>query len=148
MIDHQILRIVGKFLIPFILLFALYVQFHGEYGPGGGFQAGAALAARDLLPRIAEGNVAGNRGLSTRGATMLAVGGVLVYALVGLLSLLLGGSAFLDYSGLAHLPWPMPHGAATRAIGTLTVEVGVTMTVMGVMIALDDDLVAGAGKGA
>ena len=42
---HLIPRVVGRLLIPFILLFGLYVQFHGEYGPGGGFQAGAIIAA-------------------------------------------------------------------------------------------------------
>ena len=40
-----VLRVVAKILIPFILLFALYVQFHGDYGPGGGFQAGVIIAA-------------------------------------------------------------------------------------------------------
>ncbi|MBT4987281.1 MAG: cation:proton antiporter, partial [Proteobacteria bacterium] len=37
--DNPVLRIVAKIIIPMILLFALYVQFHGDYGPGGGFQA-------------------------------------------------------------------------------------------------------------
>lgn len=40
-----ILRVVGKLLLPFVLLFALYVQFHGDFGPGGGFQAGVIAAA-------------------------------------------------------------------------------------------------------
>jgi multicomponent Na+:H+ antiporter subunit B len=143
--DSPILRFAARVQAPLLQLYALFVLAHGHYSPGGGFQAGAAFAASYLLPRIAEGVGPGSRGLSTRSATLLAVGGVLVYGLTGLLSLLLGGSAFLDYSGLANLPWPMPHGAAVRAIGTLTVEVGVTMTVMGVMITLYDDLVAGAG---
>ena len=43
--NDLVLRVVGKMLIPFILLFALYVQFHGDFGPGGGFQAGVILAA-------------------------------------------------------------------------------------------------------
>ena len=37
---HVILRVVSKMLIPLIALYAFYVQFHGDYGPGGGFQAG------------------------------------------------------------------------------------------------------------
>ncbi len=37
---HLVLRVTTKLLMPFILLFALYVQFHGDFGPGGGFQAG------------------------------------------------------------------------------------------------------------
>ena len=46
---HSILRVVSKFMIPFILLFALYVQFHGDFGPGGGFQAGVIFAAAFIL---------------------------------------------------------------------------------------------------
>ena len=40
-----ILRVVSKILIPYILLFAFYVQWHGDFGPGGGFQAGVIFAA-------------------------------------------------------------------------------------------------------
>ena len=47
--EHPILRVVGRMLVPFILLFGLYVQFHGDYGPGGGFQAGALIAAAFIL---------------------------------------------------------------------------------------------------
>ena len=32
--NDLVLRVVAKLLIPFILLFALYVQFHGDFGPG------------------------------------------------------------------------------------------------------------------
>jgi multicomponent Na+:H+ antiporter subunit B len=47
--DRVILRIGSKILTPFIMVFALYVQFHGDYGPGGGFQAGVILAAAFVL---------------------------------------------------------------------------------------------------
>ena len=47
--QHLILRVVAKILIPLIALFAFYVQFHGDYGPGGGFQAGVILAAAVIL---------------------------------------------------------------------------------------------------
>ena len=46
-----VLRVVAKLLIPFMLLFALYVQFHGDFGPGGGFQAGVIIAAAHHLLR-------------------------------------------------------------------------------------------------
>ena len=46
---HLVLRVVTKMLIPPILLFALYVQFHGDFGPGGGFQAGVIFAAGFIL---------------------------------------------------------------------------------------------------
>ena len=38
-----IFRVATKLIIPFILIFALYVHFHGDFGPGGGFQAGVML---------------------------------------------------------------------------------------------------------
>ena len=50
-----ILRVIAKILIPFILLFALYVQFHGDYGPGGGFQAGVLFAAGFILYALVNG---------------------------------------------------------------------------------------------
>ena len=43
-----ILRVGVKLLLPFVLLFALYVQFHGELGPGGGFQAGVIIAGLEV----------------------------------------------------------------------------------------------------
>jgi multicomponent Na+:H+ antiporter subunit B len=52
---YLIPRMVGRLLIPFIVLFGLYVQFHGEYGPGGGFQAGALIAAGMILYSLLEG---------------------------------------------------------------------------------------------
>ena len=50
-----ILRIGTKLILPFILLFALYVQFHGDYGPGGGFQAGVIAAGTVILLSITFG---------------------------------------------------------------------------------------------
>ncbi|MEO0786618.1 MAG: MnhB domain-containing protein, partial [Pseudomonadota bacterium] len=46
---HVILRVVAKTLIPFITIFAFYVHFHGEYSPGGGFQAGVIFAVGIIL---------------------------------------------------------------------------------------------------
>ena len=47
--EVRILRVVSKALFPFVLLFGLYVQFHGDFGPGGGFQAGVIFAAGFVL---------------------------------------------------------------------------------------------------
>ena len=45
MSHHLVVRVVAKLLLPFIILFALYVQMHGDFGPGGGFQAGVIFAS-------------------------------------------------------------------------------------------------------
>jgi multicomponent Na+:H+ antiporter subunit B len=37
MIKDPVLNAVTFLMVPFIILFALYIQFHGDYTPGGGF---------------------------------------------------------------------------------------------------------------
>ena len=59
--DNPVLRVVTKITIPLILLFALYVQFHGDYGPGGGFQAGVIFAAAFILYALVFGTPAARR---------------------------------------------------------------------------------------
>ena len=91
-----VLRIVAKLLIPYILVFALYVQFHGDFGPGGGFQAGVIGAAAIMLYALIFGLPSARR-LVPDGVVETMVGlGVLLYAGVGVAGILLGGN-YLDY---------------------------------------------------
>ncbi|MAE28916.1 MAG: Na(+)/H(+) antiporter subunit B [Planctomycetota bacterium] len=129
MIRHVILRIVAKTLIPCILLFAFYVQFHGDFGPGGGFQAGVIFAAGIILFALMFGLPAARRVCSPRALEILISLGVLLYGGVGLASIFKGGN-FLDYSVLAH---DAVHG---QHIGIFLVELGVGLTVTAVMIKL------------
>ena len=47
--ENPILRVSAKILFTPIILFGLYVQFHGDFGPGGGFQAGVIIASAFIL---------------------------------------------------------------------------------------------------
>lgn len=126
---YLIPRVVGRMCIPFILLFALYVQFHGDYGPGGGFQAGAIFAAAIILYALLEGE---DRALEVipRGVlTALIAGGALLYGAVGVAGMLLGGN-FLDYSVLSSDP------VAGQHLGILLIEAGVGITVTGVLLSI------------
>ncbi len=124
-----ILRIGTKLILPFILLFAIYVQLHGDYGPGGGFQAGVIAAAVVILVAITFGHSAAKRiapgGLVERMVPL----GVLIYAGTGVASFLFGGN-YLDYGVLSHDPI---HG---HHLGIFVVELGVAVTVSGTMVAL------------
>ncbi|MCB1676391.1 MAG: DUF4040 domain-containing protein [Halioglobus sp.] len=126
---YLIPRVVGRFLIPFIFLFGLYVQFHGEYGPGGGFQAGAIVAAAFILYALLEGQEQAMRVLPGGVLIGLVSGGALLYGGVGVLCMLLGGS-FLDYSVLHADP------VTGQQLGILLVEAGVGMTVVGVLLSI------------
>lgn len=126
---HLIPRVVGRLLVPFIVLFGLYVQFHGDYGPGGGFQAGALIAAGVILYALVEGEAAALRAVPRRILTGLMAGGALLYGAVGVAGMLLGGN-FLDYSVLASDP------VAGQHIGILLIELAVGMTVTGVLLSV------------
>ena len=127
--DQAILRVVSKLLIPYILLFALYVQFHGDYGPGGGFQAGVIFAAAFILYGLVFGLETARRAAPPVLIETTAALGVLLYAGVGVVAMLKGG-AFLDYSVLRH---DATHG---QHLGILLVELGVGITVASVMIVI------------
>src|SRR6266540_3183571 len=122
-----VLRVVAKLFIPFTLLFALYVQFHGELGPGGGFQAGVIIAAAIVFYALIFGLPDARRLLPDVVVETMMAGGVLIYAGVGVAGLLLGGN-YLDYFVLD--PNPV-HG---QERGIFWIEVGVAVTVSGVML--------------
>ncbi len=124
---HLILRIVAKLLIPPILLFALYVQFHGDFGPGGGFQAGVIFGAGFILYALVFGVETARKVAQPRIVRVMVAVGILLYGAVGLVSLLLGGS-YLDYSVLADNPVRGQH------LGIFVIELGVGTTVAAVMI--------------
>lgn len=124
-----ILRIGTKLILPFILLFALYVQFHGEYGPGGGFQAGVIAAAMLILLTITFGLEAAQRIAPQAIVQRMVPLGVLIFAGTGIMGLL-EGKNFLDYSIFAQDP------AQGRALGIFLVEAGVLVTVAGTMTAV------------
>ena len=127
--DRVILRVGVKILIPFILIFALYVQFHGDYGPGGGFQAGVIFAAAFVLYGLVYGLGSALKVLPTQAVYLCGALGVAIYIGVGFVTMALGGN-FLDYNVLAHDP---AHG---QHYGIIGVEMGVLITVFGVMVAL------------
>ncbi len=127
--QYLIPRVVGRLLVPFIVLFGLYVQFHGEYGPGGGFQAGAIIASGMILYALLEGEARALEVLPKHVLTWLIAGGALLYGAVGVVCMLLGGN-FLDYSVLADDP------IAGQQLGILLIEAGVGITVTGVLLSV------------
>jgi multicomponent Na+:H+ antiporter subunit B len=126
---HLVLRVIAKFIIPMILLFALYVQFHGDYGPGGGFQAGVIFAAGFIIHALIFGIDHTRKVLPP--AVLRATGalGLLLYLGTGLAGILLGGN-YLDYNVLAADPVSGQH------LGILLIEMGVGITVASVMLSL------------
>ena len=125
--SYLVLRVIAKLLIPFILLFALYVQFHGDYGPGGGFQAGVIFASGFILYALIFG-LKNAESILPRGILRFGIAlGVLIFAGVGIYDLLIGGN-YLDYSVMSLNPVKGQH------LGIFLVELGVGITVSSVMV--------------
>lgn len=122
-------RVVTKLMLPYILLYAFYVQFHGDYSPGGGFQAGVIFAAAIILYALIFRVVEAERVIKPGVARSLMAVGLLVFAGTGVLTMGLGGD-FLEYGVLAHDP---EHG---QHYGIIMVEIGVGIAVAAVMITI------------
>ena len=120
---------VSDLLVPAILLFGLYVQFHGDFGPGGGFQAGVIFAVAIILYALIHGLEKTRKSIPDNILHVCMALGLLLFAGTGLVSLFLDGE-FLNYSVLAKAPLDGQH------LGILLIELGVGITVASVLITL------------
>lgn len=134
--SSPIILLLSRIISPYIMLFGMYVIFHGHYSPGGGFQGGAMLAASVLLIRIAVDEKVHQMHFKKTMGIPLGVIGVLVFFGTGLISLLFGGY-FLDYH---LLPIPWLEAADLRNAGILIIEVGVGLAVMTILVSIYDNL--------
>ena len=126
---NPVVKEVSDLLIPAIVLFGLYVQFHGDFGPGGGFQAGVIVAAGAILYALVYGLERTQRLVPPNAVRILSAMGLLLYAGVGFVTIVLGGE-YLNYNAL--------HADNIRAqhIGIILIELGVGTTVASVMISI------------
>ena len=127
-----ILRVGAKLILPFILLFALYVQFHGDYGPGGGFQAGVILVVCMILYSLIFGIAPTMRAITPGFARFIAGLGFIIYVGVGFWALAMGGN-FLDYDALFR---EEPGGHLGQHTGIIIIEIGVLFAVAGSMVTI------------
>ncbi len=127
---HLILLVVSKLLIPFLLLFAFYVQMHGDFGPGGGFQAGAIAAAAIVLYALIFGRRASEKAIPPRIVEAGIPIGVLIFAGVGVANLLMGGN-YLEYNAINPA-----HPVEGQHLGIMLVEAGVFITVFCTLVTI------------
>ena len=137
--NNPIILLVSRVVSPFIMLFALYVIFHGHYSPGGGFQGGTLLAAALLLMRLAAGSEISQLQFKRILGTPLGSIGVLIYFGTGFWSMISGG----EFSNYRFLPFAGFTAAELRSLGILFVEIGVGLAVMAILVAIYDDLLEG-----
>lgn len=123
MSDNWIAAAVVRYVIPIVMLFGLYVQFHGDYSAGGGFQAGVLFAVGFIMYAMMFGISRARRVLPMSVLRFFLALGVLIYGGVGVINILMGYN-FLDYYSFGH------HG---QHYGILVIEFGVGLAVFSSM---------------
>lgn len=127
MIKNPILQAVATLIIPFIVLFGLYVQFHGDFSPGGGFQAGIIIASGIIFYAMLFGPTVTLKAIPFSLIRILSGVGVLIYIGIGIITMLLG-EEFLSYNTL------FTNDLTGQKIGIFVVELGVGLTVCSAML--------------
>lgn len=122
-----VLRVIAKLFIPFAIMFGIYVQFHADFGPGGGFQAGAIVAAAVIFYAIIYGLPSARKVVPVRLVEAMIAVGLLLFLGVGVAGMLLGGN-FLDYFVLSSDP------VVGQLRGIFWIEIGVLITVFAVLL--------------
>lgn len=122
--DSIIVQTMSRMLIPLAQLFALYVLFFGQYGPGGGFVAGVIWTTSMILTFLVFGLKSPQGRLVEKVLHGDGVGLILFVGVGGLC--LIGGGEFLNYT---HLEIPGLESSARRYLGILLAQIGVAVDV-------------------
>src|SRR3954470_5903287 len=128
LVRSSILQTATRFLMPLLLLFAIFLLLRGHNEPGGGFVGGLAVAASFVLYALANGVDASRRALLVDPSTLL--GGGLLMALTSGVPAALIGRPFMTA-----LWTRLGAGSAALDVGTpLLFDVGVFLAVIGVVL--------------
>lgn len=126
----SILQTATRFLMPLLLLFALFLLLRGHNAPGGGFVGGLVVAASFVLYAMAYGVDAGRRALLVDPSTLLGVG-LFIAVLSGVPAVLLGRPFMTALWARVDVR------SAVLDIGTpLVFDVGVFLAVIGVVLTI------------
>ncbi|MBP7189766.1 MAG: hypothetical protein KA998_00760 [Rickettsiaceae bacterium] len=116
--NYKILNLINRFILPFIVFLAIYVQISGEDSPGGGFQAGAIFASSMIaMTFISDFKICNQKSL-----IFVAASGVMIYFITGIIPMF-SGYMYLDYRAFA------ASNIVAQKIGIFVIELGVGLTV-------------------
>lgn len=126
--SSTIVKIMVRFLVPFIILFSLYTILHGEISPGGGFQGGAIIGGSMIIFTTIFGLWESSIRIPQRLRFPLEGAAVMAFFAVGVLGLI-GGGNFLTYA------WPSIAESLQPAVATwLTIIVEIGIGIGGAMV--------------
>jgi len=133
-----IVRVIARFIIPFIQVYGLYIVLYGHVSPGGGFAGGTVMASSLILYVMAFGARSEKRRLPEWVARSIESAGAVFFVAIGLVSLF-QGTTFLANQA-AGFPMGIP-GRVFSAGAIFLLTFGIGMKVFSTMITLFTHLI-------
>lgn len=87
-----IIKTITRITIPFAQVYGIFIILNGHISPGGGFAGGAIIGTTIILYTLVFGREKGNKKFSHRVSEIAESGGILLFILIGMIGLLIGGS--------------------------------------------------------
>jgi len=135
--DFVIIKNLTLFVLPYILLYGLYIQINGDTSPGGGFQAGVIFASTIIGFDLIHGKFKLRKYFSTDLLIIIATIGVLIYGAIGLISIFFDNN-YLNYYSL------MDNELLAQHVGIFIIEIGVGLCVASIMCLIYSVMTHGA----
>ena len=88
----MLLELVATRLIPFIMIYGIYVIFNGHISPGGGFSGGTILGAGLVLCSLAHGQEKVRKFFTFKTFKVLCAGALAFYTLIKAYAFIMGAT--------------------------------------------------------
>ncbi len=121
--ENLIVSVISKLILPYIIIFSIYILLNGELSPGGGFQAGTILATAFASYSL----ISTKKIASIQELIIAASFGIIIYLTVGLASIFYGYS-YLNYYALSS------DRLLGQFIGIFIIEAAVAITVTSTLL--------------
>ncbi|MBQ3587005.1 MAG: hypothetical protein II977_00410, partial [Oscillospiraceae bacterium] len=119
-----IVKNVARFIIPFLMVFGVYLMLNGHLSPGGGFSAGAVMGASLILYSSAFGYKKISKVITEKFVKTVTLCSLLFYA---------GIKCYSFFTGANHIPTGIPLGTPGAILSSglilpLNIAVGLVVT--------------------
>jgi multicomponent Na+:H+ antiporter subunit B len=101
--ESTIVDLVSRKLVPYILLFGLYLISYGHLSPGGGFQGGVVLSSAILLLCLARGVKATRQLFTSRAVGVLEIAAFTLFLIMAAAGMAVGVSFLGNFLPLGRI---------------------------------------------
>jgi multicomponent Na+:H+ antiporter subunit B len=131
--NDTIIKTITRIVMPFVQLYGLFVILNGHISPGGGFSGGALIGTSLILYTLVFGLEKGKKKFSHRVSEFAESGGIILFIMVGLLGIFLGG----NFLSNGEVGFPLGKPGSLLSAGMIPIlMIGIGIKVASTMISL------------